>query len=184
MTRTGSLLGASATIVVLSLSGCGSSNSSAGPGSDFCNGAKSVQSTLDAFASFFTTTPSLSDLKAAIQAATNAVDSTDSAAPSDISADTHKLRTALDGANSKVQSANDVTSAGAALTALNTSDYTATGDRVDAYVKSHCGFSINSTSSGSSAGSSSSTTTTETPTTTTDTGSSSTNAGSSSSTSS
>ena len=175
MARPATILTASAALVALGSTGCGSSSSSAGAGSDFCTAGRNIQSSFNALGSFFTSTPSAAQAKSALQTATSAVDSFDSSAPSDISADTHTLRTALDSANSNAQSASDLPGIEAALSGLTSSNYNAAGNRVDAYVKSHCGFSIESGSTSSSAGGAGSSSSTDTggSSTSTDTGSSS-----------
>jgi len=144
-----------AALLLVGLTGCGSSNNAATPGSSFCNSAQSLTQFLSLAGS-----PSGTDLqtiKNQLQTLTAAIDQMDSNAPSDIASDMHSLRQAIDQSNTKAQSASNTDQIGSAFGSQSSSSaLNDAGNRVTAYVQQHCGINLNGSQSSSSSSSSSS----------------------------
>jgi hypothetical protein len=87
----------------------------------------------------------LAGIKQLLATDTGVLDSLDSSVPSEIAADVHTIRVALDQANSQAQSATSLQQLSAAFIALSNPAVNAAGAHISSYVKTACGISSAST---------------------------------------
>lgn len=160
---------------VASIAACGSSSTSSQGGAsvDYCTAARALSGDGKAFESFGTNL-TVDQIKAAFAPFARDLDAVDNSAPSQISADTHKLRQATDAVNDKIQKASTLADATAAASDFSTvsASLDQSGKNIDSYTKTTCGFTISSTGASSSSSSDSGSVTLPPP----DTGSSSSSA--------
>jgi hypothetical protein len=90
------------------------------------------------------TTPSLAGIKQLIATEAGLLDSLDSSAPSEIAADFHTLRTAIDQASTQVQGATTIQQIGTAFSSFSTPAFSSASKNVSNYVGTSCGIKTSS----------------------------------------
>ncbi|HEY6398033.1 MAG TPA: hypothetical protein VIX82_11320 [Solirubrobacteraceae bacterium] len=119
------------------------------PGGSFCQQAISAVAQFGQLGASLQqgagTLPSLAGIKQVIAADAGVLDSLDGSAPSEIAADVHTIRAALDQANSQVQGATTLQQLSSAFTPLSAPAVSAAGAHISAYVKTACGISSTTT---------------------------------------
>jgi hypothetical protein len=146
------------------LSGCGSSTSTSSSGGSVSSGSSSsvpgsisvaggpfctqVASVISQFAQLgaaFQTapgaTPNVNTFKQLIATEAQVIDQLDSSAPGEIASAFHTLRSAIDQANSQVQSATTFAQIGAAFSSFSSSAVTTANTAITNYFKNSCGIS-------------------------------------------
>jgi len=138
------------------IAACGSSSNSSQGGAtvDYCNAARALAGDGKAFESFGSNL-TVDQIKAAFAPFARDLDAVDNSAPSQISADTHKLRQATDAVNDKIQKASTLADATAAASDFSAASASLdqSGKNIDSYTKTTCGFTISTTGSSTASGS-------------------------------